>query len=121
WQLLLDRYGRRVEALIRRYHLPPDERADVYQDVWMELWRSLPSVRSHAHLGRWLATVAGRLAWDARKRLSPQVAGKHAELMLERVVDEADGPEQQAVRRDSVERLRNALAHVSPRCRFLLE
>src|SRR5581483_3435046 len=121
WQQLVRRYSRLVEALIRRYHLPADEQADVYQDVWVELWQSLPSVRSHDRLGPWLSTVAGRLAWDARKRRPRQIEGEPAALLLAGLVDQADGPEQQALRRDATERLRIALAHVSPRCRLLME
>jgi RNA polymerase sigma factor (sigma-70 family) len=41
--------------------------------------------------------------------------------VLDGLVDGADGPEQQVMQRDTRERLRVALAHVSPRCRFLLE
>jgi hypothetical protein len=66
WHMLVSRYGNLVEALIRRYHLPSDEQADVLQDVWVEVWKNLPAVRSRSRLGPWLATVAGRLAWDAR-------------------------------------------------------
>jgi RNA polymerase sigma factor (sigma-70 family) len=121
WQRLVLRYSRLVEALIRRYHLPADDQADVFQDVWVELWQSLPTVRSHARLGPWLSTVAGRLAWDARKRLPRQIEGEPAALMLASLVDDADGPEQQALQRDTTQQLRVALAHVSPRCRRLME
>jgi RNA polymerase sigma factor (sigma-70 family) len=78
-------------------------------------------VRSRSRLGPWLATVAGRLAWDARKRLPRRLDGEPAALVLDGLVDEADGPEQQVVQRDMSERLRVALRHVSPRCRFVLE
>ncbi len=121
WQILVGRYGTLVEARIRRYHLSTDEQADVFQDVWVELWRSLPTVRSHDRLGPWLAKVAGRLAWDARKRLQPQIGGEPGMQVLDGLVDSADGPEQQVMQRDTSERLRIALAHVPPRCRFLLE
>jgi RNA polymerase sigma factor (sigma-70 family) len=121
WQQLVLRYTRLVEALIRRYHLPADDQADVFQDVWVELWQNLSSVRSQDRLGPWLSTVAGRLAWDARKRLPRQIAGEPAALLLAGIIDDADGPEQQVMQRDATERLRIGLAHVSPRCRLLLE
>jgi len=55
---LIARYARLVEAVIRRYHLPAEEQADVFQDVWVALWSQLASVRSHERLGPWLVTAA---------------------------------------------------------------
>jgi RNA polymerase sigma factor (sigma-70 family) len=121
WQQLLGRYCGLVEAIIRRYHLPADEQADVFQDVWVALWRDLPSLRSHARLGPWLVTITGRLAWDARKRLPQRVERDASELILASLVDEAADPEQEAARRELREHVRIALSLVSPRCRVLLE
>ena len=120
WPWLVRRYGRLVEAVIRRYHLSPDDHADVFQDVWVELWRDLGSVRERDRLKPWLVTVAGRLAWDARKRLRPQTDGEAGELLLERLVDESADPERDAARKEMAEHIRLALDMVSPRCRELI-
>jgi len=120
WPWLVRRYGRLVEAVIRRYHLSPDDHADVFQDVWVELWRDLGSVRERDRLKPWLVTVAGRLAWDARKRLRPQTDGEAGEGLLERVVDESADPEEDAARKEMAEHIRLALDMVSPRCRELI-
>ena len=50
-------------------------------------------------------TVAGRRAWDARKRLPRQIAGEPAALLLASIIDDADGPEQQVMQRDATERV----------------
>jgi RNA polymerase sigma factor (sigma-70 family) len=120
WHTLIGRYARLVEAVIRRYHLPAEDQADVFQDVWVALWRDLSSVRSHARLGPWLVTAAGRMAWDARKRL-PRLEGQPLEPLLGELVDEAADPAHEVVQRETSERTRAALARVSPRCRLLLE
>lgn len=121
WHALIGRYARLVEAVIRRYHLSPDEQADVFQDVWVALWRDLAAVRSHDRLGPWLATAAGRMAWDARKRLDRPGNGGSLELLVETLVDEGSDPEGQVVRSETNERVRTALLRVSPRSRRLLE
>ncbi|MFN8637259.1 MAG: sigma-70 family RNA polymerase sigma factor [Chloroflexota bacterium] len=121
WQELIDRYSRLVEAVIRRYHLPSEEQADVFQDVWVALWRDLGSLRSHQRLGPWLVTATGRMAWDARKRLPRHLDGGPVDLLSDVLEDQAATPEQEVTRRETSERLRAALARVSPRCRLLLQ
>jgi RNA polymerase sigma factor (sigma-70 family) len=121
WQELIGRYARLVEAVIRRYHLPADDRADVFQDVWVALWRDLATVRRHERLGPWLVTAAGRIAWDARKRLTRLANGESVDLLLETLVDDTADPEEQVARRETGERVHAALARVSPRTRFLIQ
>jgi RNA polymerase sigma factor (sigma-70 family) len=123
WHALIGRHGRLVEAVIRRYHLPTDDHADVFQDVWVALWRDLASVRDHERLGPWLVTTAGRIAWDTRKRLARDAknASVDADPDSNVVVDAADLPEQAYLRRETAERVRAALARISPRSRRLLE
>jgi RNA polymerase sigma factor (sigma-70 family) len=123
WHALIGRYGRLVEAVIRRYHLPADDHADVFQDVWVALWRDLASMRNHERLGPWLVTAAGRIAWDARKRLArdAKIASVDLDPDLNTVLDDATLPEQEFIRRETSERVRAALARISPRSRRLLE
>jgi RNA polymerase sigma factor (sigma-70 family) len=121
WHALIGRYARLVDAVIRRYHLPSDEQADVFQDVWVALWRDLAAVRSHDRLGPWLVTAAGRMAWDARKRLERGGNGGSIDLFLETLVDDTADPEGQVVRTETSERVRAALLRISPRSRRLLE
>ena len=121
WHTLIGRYARLVEAVIRRYHLPADEQADVFQDVWVALWHDLAAVRSHERLGPWLVTAAGRMAWDARKRLARAGTGGSIDLFLETLVDEGADPEAQVVQRETTERVRMALMRIPPRSRRLLQ
>jgi len=121
WHSLIARYARLVEAVIRRYHLPLEEQADVFQDVWVALWRDLAAVRSHERLRPWMVTAAGRMAWDARKRLERGGNGGSLDLVLDTLVDAAADPEQQVVQRETSELVRTALLRISPRSRRLLE
>ena len=121
WHALVARHARLVEAVIRRYHLPPDDQADVFQDVWVALWRDLAAVRSRDRLGPWLVTAAGRMAWDARKRLERGGGSGPLDLVLDTLVDDDPDPEEQIVQRETSERVRTALLQISPRSRRLLE
>ena len=121
WHGLIGRYARLVEAVIRRYHLPADEQADVFQDVWVALWRDLAAVRQHERLGPWLATAAGRMAWDARKRLARAANGESIDLLVETLVDEAADPGEHVGRIETSERVHAALMRLSPRARLLIQ
>ena len=121
WHALIGRYARLVEAVIRRYHLPAEEQADVFQDVWVALWRELASVRSQQRLGPWLVTTAGRIAWDARKRIMRRQEIQAVDQLVDVLVDESASPEQAFTTRETSLRVQAALAQVSPRCRALLK
>lgn len=121
WHALIGRYGRLVEAVLRRYHLPDDDRADLFQDVWVALWRDLAAVRNHERLGPWLVTVAGRLAWDARKKRARELHGESVELLLDGLIDESADPARAAERSETSDRVRTALMRISPRSRRLIE
>src|SRR6476469_8178959 len=94
WSALVGRYGRLIDAVIRRYRLPDDDHADVFQDVCVAIWRDLPNVRDHERLGPWLVTIAGRHSWDARKRLRPRLGEQENEETLTTVPDSQPGPEE---------------------------
>src|SRR5690242_3412706 len=53
WAALVARYGRLIDAVIRRYRLREDDHADVFQDVCVAIWRDLPTIRDRDRLGPW--------------------------------------------------------------------
>lgn len=121
WHELIGRYARLVEAVLRRYHLPAEEQADAFQDVWVALWRELGSVRSQQRLGPWLVTTAGRTAWDARKRIERRHESQQVDGLFDVLVDETANPERDVAEAETSLRVRAALASLSPRCRTLLK
>ena len=121
WHELIGRYARLVEAVIRRYHLPAEEGADAFQDVWVALWRDLHAVRSQQRLGPWLVTTAGRTAWDARKRIERRHEAQQVDGLIDVLVDDRADPERDVTAAETSLRVRAALASISPRCRTLLK
>jgi RNA polymerase sigma factor (sigma-70 family) len=121
WAALLERYGRLIDAVIRRYRLAEDDHADVFQDVCVAIWRDLPNVRDRERLAPWIVTVAGRHSWDARRRLRPRVGEQENEEALTTVPDSEPGPEELMTRREVRTEVRAALATLSERSRRLLE
>jgi RNA polymerase sigma factor (sigma-70 family) len=121
WAALVERYGRLIDAVIRRYRLSEDDHADVFQDVCVAIWRDLPNVRDRERLGPWLVTVAGRHSWDARRRLRPRLGEQENEETLTSVPDSQPGPEELMTRHEVRAEVRAALATLPERSRLLLE
>jgi len=124
---LLTRYTWLIQTAIRRYHLTAEDEADVFQDVCLTLWRELPNLRDRARIRSWLMTVASRHAWDARARLGRETVEAHIvddddepTPLLERIADDAPGPEESLARDEIVRRVREAIEQLPPRSRTLI-
>jgi RNA polymerase sigma factor (sigma-70 family) len=129
WDRLLGRYTWLIQTVIRRYRLSPEDEADVYQDVCLTCWRELPRLRDRSRIGRWIATVAGHRALDARRRLRPTsvqftpltpLEEGDTTSDLEWIADSSPGPEESATRTEIIERVRAALLQLPPRQRELI-
>jgi RNA polymerase sigma factor (sigma-70 family) len=109
WAALVGKYQRLVYSIPFKYQLPPEEAADVFQGVWIDLYRSLGSLQNAAALRGWLATATGRRCLLHKRRrqreekmeaVDPRIVDKGADL--ETVQQEA---EQEQIVRDSVAQL----------------
>ena len=129
WERLLGRYSWLIRTVIRRYRLSPEDEADVYQDVCLTCWRELPRLRDRSRIGRWIATVAGHRALDARRRLRPAAVqltpltpleDSETSPDLEWIADPAPGPDEAVTRGEVVERVRAAVLQLPPHQRELM-
>jgi RNA polymerase sigma factor (sigma-70 family) len=73
WDSLVDRYQRLVYAVPLRLGLGPDDAADITQEAFAALLRSLPAISTPSSLGSWLMTVARRLSWHCITGIAPTV------------------------------------------------
>ena len=126
---LIARHGSLVFGLLGRCALSPEERDDVFQDVWLRVHRAAPSYEPTRPLRPWLATVAmntartflrrGRTvevvqpspgeAVAARTTSPPQSAeGRELAGWLRREIDGLPEAERQAVHLCCVEGLSQA-------------
>lgn len=64
---LYERFGRFVRAVLL-VTLPPDEASDVLQDVFLQAWTGLRTLREPAAFGGWIAAIARRRAADRLRR-----------------------------------------------------
>ena len=68
FEVLVRRYERLLFPLIYRYVGEYQEAHDVLQQVWLQLYLSLPKLHPHVHLKPWLFTVAHNRSLDVLRR-----------------------------------------------------
>jgi RNA polymerase sigma factor (sigma-70 family) len=117
WESLIDKYKRLIYSIPFKYGASPEDAADVFQAVCIEVFNSLPQLKNAESLRSWLITVAIRQSYRWKKKQA-----NHVELdaMEPEAAEEiASVPatiyqvEQEQVVRDVVEQL-------PPRCAELV-
>jgi RNA polymerase sigma factor (sigma-70 family) len=111
WEALILKYKRLIYSIPFRYGASPDDAADIFQLVCLDLYAELPKLRRQESLRYWLMTVSARqsLKWkrsreknqgedldelDAAGKLDPTAplaAAWLAELERSQIVGEAVG------------------------------
>ncbi len=114
WRALVERYGRLVFSVARRYGLDQEAAEAIFQDVFTALIRHLPGIRRRHGLSKWLVITTQRLCWrwiDRNRRMKG-------------VIEEGPGtepvPAEEALQWEQQQRVREAMSRLEARCRDLL-
>ena len=68
WRTLYDRYAQPVFRFVSALGVPPDEREDAAQDVFVAVFRGLRQFRGEAQLSTWIYRIAARHASHLGRR-----------------------------------------------------
>ena len=79
----------RVDAVVRRLVHDLDEAADIAQDVWIQIFRALPTFRGDAQFSTWAHRIAVNRTLNALRR-ARRLMGTHEELTEESAMVEDD-------------------------------
>jgi RNA polymerase sigma-70 factor (ECF subfamily) len=79
----------RVDAVVRRLVHDLDEAADIAQDVWIQIFRALPTFRGDAQFSTWAHRIAVNRTLNAMRR-ARRLIGVHEELTEETAMVEDD-------------------------------
>jgi len=115
WTELVTRYQRLVYSVTRTLCPTVQDAADVFQQVWLELYQQLPSLRNTEALPAWLITVTRRRTYAAFNSSSRSVP-----LNLEpmEITSDSTDPIRAIENEHAVER---AMEQLPERCRRLIE
>lgn len=119
WSVIIVRYKRLIYSIPIKYGASPDDAADIFQAVCMELFSELANLRKTESLKSWLITVASHQAyqWKKRRRVGDLELDNTEEdhVPIQLAATEALAPEQlQEVEREQM--LREAVAKLNARC-----
>lgn len=114
WDELVDRYGRLVYSIPRRYGYSDEDCDDVFQRVFLILFRKLETLNDQTKLSAWLITTTQRECWRL-KRGAPDRVALTSDAMVSEEEDEkkVEVWEQQFL-------VREALRRLGGRCEWLL-
>jgi RNA polymerase sigma factor (sigma-70 family) len=73
WRQLIARYQRLIYSVARSFCPHPEDSADIFQQVCVELHRNLNQLRDEQTLSAWLITVTRRRAYAFLRAQKPQV------------------------------------------------
>src|SRR5688500_2705786 len=79
-----------IDAVVRRLAGDPDLAADIAQDVWIQIFRALPTYRGDSQFGTWAHRIAVNRTLNALRR-TRRLARVEAEIDEEALLVEPDG------------------------------
>ena len=116
FETLVRRYKKPLFGLIYRYVGAYHETEDVLQQVWLQLYLSLPTLRQNGHIKPWLFTVGRSRSLDVLRRKRPPSfseieTGNEGDeaASLDTIPDTSPTPEELAEHRDLQQAIQRAI------------
>lgn len=123
FEQLLDRYQKPVYHQALRLLNNPEDAADVTQEVFIKVWRSLPNFRGESEFSTWLHKLTDNTAIDLLRREKKRRGDSSLddeENPLELPADHAQTPHQAAERKELREAVAAAMEELSEEHRSVL-
>ncbi|HEX6536363.1 MAG TPA: sigma-70 family RNA polymerase sigma factor [Gemmatimonadaceae bacterium] len=86
---LWSRYSPHIDAVVLRLAGDPDLAADIAQEVWIQIFRALPSYRGDAQFGTWAHRIAVNRTLNALRRIR-RIGKREVEIEDDTAVVEED-------------------------------
>lgn len=119
WAALITRYQHLIYSVPFKYRATPEEAADIFQAVCLELFTTLPQLRKVGSLRSWLLTVASHKCFHQKRR---QKARAERENPLEdgHAVDETPMAPEIHAALEREQTVRDAIRQLPPRCQEMV-
>src|SRR5215469_3826426 len=117
WNRLIEKYKRLIFSVPVKYGLSPDDAADIFQNVCVDLYTNLAKLRKIESLRSWLITVATHKCFHFKKHQRGDV---ELDAMEQEMAEEiAPAPEVlQEIQQEQA--VRDAIQKLTPRCAELV-
>jgi RNA polymerase sigma factor (sigma-70 family) len=121
WSTLIDKYKNLIYSIAIKYHAAPEDAADIFQAVCLDLYSELPRLRKVESFRSWLITMATHKAFHWKLKQRRQAS---REVSEEEETELGNEPAVSPQLMEDVEReqiVREALAGLSERCQRLIQ
>jgi RNA polymerase sigma factor (sigma-70 family) len=118
WATLIAKYKNLIYSIPLRYGAPPQDAADIFQSVCLELFSELPRLRRAEAVRGWIIKVTSHQSYHWKRKLRQRAedeltADAEEELSADLPPDVMDELERAQI-------LREAVAALPPRCREII-
>ncbi len=110
-QRLWSQHAPHIDAVVRRLCGDPELAADISQEVWMQIFRALPSYRGDSQFGTWAHRIAVNRTLNALRKIR-----RIAKLEIE-IEDDTAMTEMDSDRKFVAESIEQAMGKLSPGAR----
>lgn len=119
WAVIVEKYKGLVYSVPVRYRMAPHDAADIFQEVWLDLYSELSNLREPGALRGWLITVAWHKCyqWKLRQRRQEKSNGEFEGEPVAESPSYLDLKE----RLEQEQMLREAVKVLPERCRVMVE
>lgn len=118
WSALIEKYKNLIYSIPMRYGATPEDAADIFQSVCVELLSELPRLRKRASFRSWLITVTAHQAYQWKRKTRRRAEDELTPADEERLETDPSPDVVEQVQREQV--MREAIAELPPRCREMI-
>jgi len=119
WAAVVDKYKNLVYSAPMKYRMSSQDAADIFQEVWLDLYSQLKNLRNPSALGGWLISVASHKCYQWKRRRQRPSEQQSAEFDQEPACRDMLYPEwKERAEREQI--LLDTIAHLPARCQQMV-
>jgi len=118
WATLIAKYKNLIYSIPMKYGASPEDAADIFQAVCLELFSELPRLRKPDSLRSWLITVAAHQSFHWKRKVRHRAEDELTDLEAEKLGVEPASNLIEQVEREQM--LREAVAALPARCQEMI-
>lgn len=120
WHAVVEKYKALVYSAPIKYRMEPQDAADIFQEVWIDLYAELQKLRKPGALGAWLVSVAFHKCYQWKRRRLREADPQGPASTREAVAQEPLFPEwKEQAERSQI--LRDTVASLPERCQRMVD
>lgn len=119
WSAVVDKYKNLVYSAPMKYRMSPQDAADIFQEVWLDLYSQLKNLRKPGALGGWLISVASHKCYQWKRRRQRPSEQQQDAFDREPACPDMLFPEWKE-RAEKEQILRDTIAHLPERCQRMV-